>query len=96
MMRRVLGNNPDIFMLEELHFFEQLWSSGDQEKVLSVPDAAVLASKMIFIQRDGYLTEMQVQKYYEEAMNMVSSMTAALYPHEVLRAFLHYFSAPLR
>lgn len=90
MMRRVLGNNPDIFMLEELHFFEQLWSSGDQEKVLSVPDAAVLASKMIFIQRDGYLTEMQVQKHYEEAMNMVSSMTAALYPHEVLRAFLYY------
>ena len=32
MMRRVLGNHPAIFMLEELHFFEQLWSTSDKEK----------------------------------------------------------------
>lgn len=90
MMRRVFGRHPEIFMLEELHFFEQLWSSADKEKVLGVPEAANLASKLMFIQRDGYLTEMNAEKHYEEAMKMVSAMEAALYPHEVLRAFLHH------
>ncbi|MCB9031432.1 MAG: sulfotransferase [Chitinophagales bacterium] len=90
MMRRVLGNHPAIFMLEELHFFEQLWSTADKEKVLTVPEAANLASRLMFIQRDGYLAEMNTGKHYEEAMNMVSSMESSLYPHEILRAFLHH------
>ena len=93
MMRRVLGNHPEIYMLEELHFFEQLWSSSDKDKQLTVPEAAALASRLFFIQRDGYLTEMNEQKHFEEAMNMVSSMEKALYPHEVLRTFLHYETA---
>ena len=93
MMRRVLGMHPEIYMLEELHFFEQLWSSSDKDKQLTVPEAAALASRLFFIQRDGYLTEMDEQKHFEEAMNMVSSMEKALYPHEVLRTFLHYETA---
>lgn len=90
MMRRVLGNNPDIFMLEELHFFEQLWSSEDKAKVLGVPEAANLASRLMFIQRDGYLSELDLEKHFEEAMNLVSTMQGDLFPHEVLRAFLHH------
>jgi hypothetical protein len=93
MMRRVLGKHPEIYMLEELHFFEQLWSSDDKNTILTVPDAAALAAKLFFIQRDGYLAQMDEQKHFEEAMNMVSSMETELYPHEVLRTFLHYETA---
>ncbi len=88
MMRRVLGNHPDIYMLEELHFFEQLWSTEDKHKVLPADDAAVLASRLLFIQRDGYLTQMDTGKHLQEARAIVQSIPGKVYPHTVLHAFL--------
>ncbi len=90
MMRRVLGNHPDVYMLEELHFFEQLWSTEDKQKTITSDAAAALASKLLFIQRDGYLTAMNIEKHLNEAQQIVASMPDALYPHNVLRAFLFH------
>lgn len=89
MMRRVLGNNPHIYMLEELHFFEQLWSTGDTENILSEQEAKQLASKLLFIQRDGYLSEMNTEKYLEESAEVISACPV-FYPHEILKSFLFY------
>ncbi|HNV98392.1 MAG TPA: sulfotransferase [Chitinophagales bacterium] len=93
MMRRVLGNHPDVFMLEELHFFEQLWSTQDKQKVLTQDEAALLASKLVFIQRDGYLTAMQTDKYLAEAHSIVQAIQEPLFPHIVLKGFLFHESA---
>lgn len=90
MMRRVLGNHPDIYMLEELHFFEQLWSTADKEKVLSAGDADQLASRLLFIQRDGYLAAMDTGKHLAEAKTITASIVGPLYPHQVLNAFLFH------
>lgn len=90
MMRRVLGNHPDIYMLEELHFFEQLWSTEDIGREISKEKAATLASRLLFIQRDGYLTELDIEKYKGEAEKIVAAITGKIYSHEVLRAFLFY------
>jgi len=90
MMRRVLGNHPDIYMLEELHFFEQLWSTADKEKVLSAGDADQLASRLLFIQRDGYLAAMDTGKHLTEAKTITASIEGPLYPHRVLNAFLFH------
>lgn len=90
MMRRVLGNHPEIYMLEELHFFEQLWSSGDKEKVLSAAQADQLASRLLFIQRDGYLAALDPGKHLAEAASITASIQGPLYPHAVLNAFLFY------
>lgn len=89
MMRRVLGNHPDIYMLEELHFFEQLWSSGDKQIELSKDKATQLASRLLFIQRNGYLSELNLNTHRTEAENIISEIEN-LYPHEILRAFLFY------
>jgi hypothetical protein len=90
MMRRVLGNHPDIYMLEELHFFEQLWSTADAQKEITIENAILLASKLLFIQRDGYLAEMQEEKYRQEAAGMIKNMQGAIYAHLVLKEFLFY------
>lgn len=90
MMRRVLGNHPDVYMLEELHFFEQLWSTDDKNRILGHTAAVTLASRLLFIQRDGYLSTPDTSKHKAEAEQLVDKMTTPLYPHEVLRAFLFH------
>lgn len=90
MMRRVLGQHPDIFMLEEMHFFEQLWSSGDIQKVLSREDAIQLASRLFFIQRNGYLAAVDYALHRADAEKVVDSMEGKLHPHAVFRAFMFY------
>lgn len=90
MMRRVLGNHPDIYMLEELHFFEQLWSTDDKSKEISKEKAIALASRLLFIQRDGYLTELNIEKYRTDAVNIVAAIGEKIYSHDVLRSFLFY------
>ncbi len=90
MMRRVLGNHPEVHMLEELHFFEQLWSTDDKAKEIDAAKATDLASRLLFIQRDGYLAEVNLEKYRSEAQQIVNSIEGRIYSHEVLRAFLFY------
>lgn len=90
MMRRVLGNHPDVYMLEELHFFEQLWSTNDKHRKMSREEAEQLASRLLFIQREGYLTTMDLQKHANEAKAIIDSMQVDLFPHEVLGAFLFH------
>lgn len=90
MMRRVLGNHPHIYMLEELHFFEQLWSTADKSNAISKEAATTLAAKLLFIQRDGYLTQMNTQKHRDEATVIVNNIEGALYPHAVLNSFLFF------
>lgn len=90
MMRRVLGNHPQIYMLEELHFFEQLWSTSDKSNAVSKEAAIALASKLLFIQRDGYLTQMNVAKHQADATTIINSITGPLYPHAILNGFLFF------
>ena len=90
MMRRVLGNHSMIYMLEELHFFEQLWSTSDKHTVISQEEAQTLASKLLFIQRDGYLSAMSIDKYQSEAQEIIKNIKGDIFPHSVLNAFLFF------
>lgn len=90
MMRRVLGNHPDVYMLEELHFFEQLWSTDDKHKEISAEKATDLAARLLYIQRDGYLSAVDLIKHRIEAEQIVANIQGKIMPHEVLRSFLFY------
>lgn len=90
MMRRVLGNHSDIYMLEEMHFFEQLWSTADKTKMLSQQDAELLASRLLFIQRNGYLSEMDTNVHKADAVKIIAGMNHPLYPHAVFKAFMFF------
>jgi omega-hydroxy-beta-dihydromenaquinone-9 sulfotransferase len=68
MMGRILGRHPNIFTFRELHFFEQLCSVSDVHKTINVQEAIQLFSRLIALQRDGYLLVKMIRsEYIEEA-----------------------------
>ncbi|NNE54765.1 MAG: sulfotransferase, partial [Flavobacteriales bacterium] len=90
MMLRILSNHPEIYGLNELHFFEQLWSSSDKNKALSPEQAAELASKLLYVQRDGYIGKTKSEKYLREARQVVDNMEGELLGHHVFTAMMNY------
>ena len=94
MMLRILSNHPEIHTLNELHFFEQLWSTSDTHKELTGQLAAELASKLLFVQRDGYIGKTQVAKYLEEGHQIIQQLgNSPLFGHSVLIAMMNYETA---
>lgn len=84
MMLRILNNHSQVYGLNELHFFEQLWSSADKNKAISKTEAITLAAKLLFVQRDGYIGTTDAKKYKEEATTLVNEMyTDQYFGHEV-------------
>lgn len=74
MMSRVLGNHPSVFTLRETHFFEQLWSSAEEERHISEDEAISLAARLLRVQRDGYLNPGDLDRFYGEAKGLVTSV----------------------
>ncbi len=90
MMLRILNNHPKIFVLNELHFFEQLWSTSDKEKILTEEEAFTLACKLFYIQKEGYTGKMDERMYRNEARVFVSNLKGyQLYPHFVYAEFMN-------
>ncbi|MCF6149526.1 MAG: sulfotransferase [Candidatus Kuenenia sp.] len=56
MMGRILGNNPNVFTFHELHFFEQLWSKSDSDRILSKQKAKKLFLQLMKRQNNGYIS----------------------------------------
>jgi DNA-binding Xre family transcriptional regulator len=80
----MLDNHPEIYGLNELHFFEQLWSSADKDKPLSKEEAVALAAKLLFVQRDGYIGKTDATKYKDEATELVNHMAVKQFlGHEI-------------
>ena len=57
MLGRILNNHSDIFTFKELHFFGQLWSSSDKEKVLKNKESISLFSRLLWIQEFGIFNQ---------------------------------------
>jgi len=89
MMSRILGFHPHVFSFEELHFFEQLWNPDNREK-LSLDQARVLFSRLLTIQRDGYLTQGQYENYRNVALEVLGDNYSPLYPNEIFQLFLNF------
>jgi omega-hydroxy-beta-dihydromenaquinone-9 sulfotransferase len=70
MVGRALGRHPLVFTLGEIHFFEQLWSAGDQDR-LAESEATRLAARLICIQRDGYLRQGDPARFRAEARKLL-------------------------
>jgi len=91
MMGRLLGRYPDIFTFHELHFFEQLWTPSDEKHYLSNAEAEKLAARLLCIERDGYLTQRNPERFFEEAQELISQIQPKnITPAAVFQAFLHY------
>ncbi|MGA9380129.1 MAG: sulfotransferase [Phormidium sp.] len=91
MMGRILGKHPEVFTFHELHFFEQLWMPDDEGKSLEKPEAEKLVTKLLCIQRDGYLSQGDSHRFAEEAKELLAEIQGkALTKAEIFELFLHY------
>lgn len=93
MMAKILGKNPLVFMFYELHFFEQLWYPDKDVKQISKEGSVDLFSKLLSLQREGFLAARNPKQFYNEAaayyeLNQKSTFT----PPSVFMDFLKYES----
>ncbi|MFX0132665.1 MAG: sulfotransferase [Candidatus Hodarchaeota archaeon] len=85
----ILGNHPDVYTFpHEFHFFEELWSANDMDKMLTRENKVKIAAKLLYISRCGYLKQKNIKKYYDEAkkMNMNNINSSA----GIFRELLYY------
>lgn len=91
LMARILGTSPYIYALNELHFFEQLWTETNEKKNLSRSDAENLGAKLIAIQRERYLYYKNPAKYLAESRSMLKEIAdRELTMSKVYSTFLTY------
>jgi len=75
MMLRILNNHQQLMVLNELHFFEQLWSPQDKGKLIAADEAKLIAAKLVMIQRKGYNTGFtDYTQYYHEADEVLATI----------------------
>lgn len=86
MMMRIINNHPELHALSELHFFEQLWSPADADKVIPAEEAEQLADRLLHVSREGYLTKIVKGKYLHEAKTMVAGMEGPIHGQDVFKA----------
>ncbi|MDX2245914.1 MAG: sulfotransferase [Bacteroidia bacterium] len=89
MMMRIISKHPEMHSVNEIHFFEKLWSVNDKDRVIEEGEAIYIASRLIFVKKEGYLATFNPDKYREEARTLVKNINAEkLYSHDVFLAFL--------
>ncbi len=90
MMLRIFNNHPELMVLNELHFFEQLWAPEDKGKPISNEKAIELASRLMLTQRVGYMTHDQnYEQFTGEATILVDEIPGDdLYAEDVFNHFV--------
>ena len=63
MMGRIIGKHSSVFTFKELHFFGQLWSSKDENKLLSRKESVKLFSKLLNIQQYGIFNQRNPEQF---------------------------------
>jgi omega-hydroxy-beta-dihydromenaquinone-9 sulfotransferase len=90
LMARILGRHPAVFTLEELHFFEELWSPNYDYTNFNRKDALQLASRLLNIQRNGYLTQKNPPEFLQEAEKIIGNLPEELSPPLIFSDVLNY------
>lgn len=94
MMGRILRNHPMIFTLHhEMHFFEELWTPKDHNRILSFEEAVDLSARLLSINYDGYWVPRDASHFLEEAKTVILSIqNSALNPAVIYEEFLRYIA----
>ncbi|MEP7129236.1 MAG: sulfotransferase [Chitinophagales bacterium] len=95
MMGRILSNHEKVHTFPELHFFEQMWSGKDKDKILSNEESVKLAVRLMNISAAGYFAKKEPEKYSNEAGEIIDGIQerertslrifAAVIQHESLK-----------
>ncbi|MCK5738093.1 sulfotransferase [bacterium] len=91
MMGRIFGSHPDVFMLNELHFFEELWSPADRGKTCGSEQALQLLMKLLVNQNDPFYHRGDPARYTTEAENIMVALPEKAHTKiELFQAFLMF------
>ena len=75
LMGTILGLNSRVFTFEELHFFEQLWSLEERDKILNRQQAEALAARLFAIQKKGIFEAENPQNFAQDAEKVVAEIS---------------------
>ncbi|OHB70947.1 MAG: hypothetical protein A2W17_03420 [Planctomycetes bacterium RBG_16_41_13] len=87
MMGRILGNNPNVFTFHELHFFEQLWSTRDSNRLFSKKKGEKLLFRLMNRQNNGCISKNHPLYNIEDLINQKSKECLSA---EIYKQFLFY------
>ena len=90
MMGRILGKHRSVFTFNEDHFFEELWNPQETSQSLHFTQATLLVARLFSIQRDGYFYQGDIQKYINEAREVVDNLADPVTPPRIFETFLRY------
>lgn len=71
MLGRILGRSKQVFMFNELHFFEQTWLPELPATEIDLSRALRYIARLMAVQRDGYYVKPDIEKYKQEASQLV-------------------------
>ena len=74
MMRHILGKHPSIYRAREFHFFDSLTKPGHLHQRLSLANVTELASRLICIERDGFLRQKDHKQFHREAIGVIQEI----------------------
>lgn len=90
MLGRILGRASDVFTFNELHFFEQMWLPQIPAERIKQETAIEYAARLIAVQRDGYYTRPDLDKYRSEAMELIQANPTEWTAPQVYATFVKY------
>lgn len=94
MMAMILGNHSEVFKFLELHYFEELWTLSDKNKMISHSEAVHIAARLIAAQTEDYVFQGDPRRFRKEAENIVNTIGMdAVTSEQVFKSFLFYETA---
>lgn len=71
MMSRILGNHPNVFSFQELHYFDEIMPPAKAEQVIAVDQAIKQYATLMAIQRNGYFGSRDTSAFLSEATGVI-------------------------
>jgi len=88
MMGRILGNNSDVITFKELHFFGQLWTSGDENNQLNRKESVKLFSRLLCINKHGIFSQVDLHQF--NSISETELPYECVYALDIFKRFLEY------
>lgn len=88
MLLKILGRHKSVRAVQELHFFEWLWSPADDGRIVSREEAIAIFARLAGIQRDGLYINTNWRSNIEEAERALPAGGPGFSRVDVYRTFL--------
>lgn len=90
LLGHILNNHPDVYSVDELHFFDKLWSPTDAKRKLSSEEKIKLIAQLLNIQANSFFFQEKPGNFQEQARRIARCISGTrLSAGDVYAHFLH-------